>query len=169
MTQSLDLQLDRLRELIQRVGVESLLRAPLVTPEDRWFPDRWTPDLETVRRLLLRLADYAGMSELGIEVTLFTNDPTEATLPAALARVVPTSGTAGVFYGLDQGTAWFGVPRSHLVASDRLVATLAHEMAHAWRHSHGVVVEQRQTEEELTDLTTILLGFGILTCNTSYQ
>jgi len=51
---------------------------------------------------------------------------------------------------------------------EALVATLCHEVAHAWRHSHRLAVEDRAQEERLTDATTVYLGFGLLTTNGAY-
>jgi hypothetical protein len=52
---------------------------------------------------------------------------------------------------------------------DTLVAVLAHETAHAWRDVHALEVFDRAAEELLTDLTTVYLGFGVLTTNAAWQ
>jgi hypothetical protein len=41
-------------------------------------------------------------------------------------------------------------------------------VVHAYREHHGLTVITPRTEEELTDLTTIYLGFGVLPLNASY-
>ncbi|HEY2289209.1 MAG TPA: hypothetical protein VGM86_00785, partial [Thermoanaerobaculia bacterium] len=48
-----------------------------------------------------------------------------------------------------------------------LIAALCHEIAHAYREHHGLCKADRDREERLTDLTTVYLGFGILTANAS--
>jgi len=46
---------------------------------------------------------------------------------------------------------------------------LAHEVAHAYRHAHELRISDYEVEERLTDLTTIFLGFGVLTVNASQR
>lgn len=41
-------------------------------------------------------------------------------------------------------------------------------MAHTWREVHGLTTADRDIEERLTDLTTVYLGFGLLTTNGAY-
>jgi len=52
---------------------------------------------------------------------------------------------------------------------EKLVGTMAHEMAHAWRRVRGIQVTPVLAEEECTDVTAIALGFGILVANEAYQ
>jgi len=169
MTSSFELQLDRLRDLIARVGPEPLFAAPLVTPENAWFPDRWSPDLECVRRILLRMAEVAGLSDLDVEVMGFPEETAETQMPASLLERRSESGAVGLFYGIHDGCAWFGIEESQLQTPKRLIGVLAHELAHAWRQVRGVQLTPRRDEEECTDLTTVVLGFGILLCNTAYE
>jgi len=49
-----------------------------------------------------------------------------------------------------------------------MAGVMAHEVAHAYRAHHGLVVDDTDEEELLTDLTTIYLGTGILTANVSF-
>jgi hypothetical protein len=114
--------LARLRDLIRAAGVNAFLRAPLVTPEDRWFPDPWTADLESVRRQLFRLAGYAGLDKLGIEVVAFSNTRSESRVPAALLpAAVASPGPAAHYRRIHDGSAWIGVPRSFLGTPECLV------------------------------------------------
>jgi hypothetical protein len=50
-----------------------------------------------------------------------------------------------------------------------IAGVLAHEVAHAFRQRRGLVVDDPDEEELLTDLTTIYLGFGILTANARWR
>jgi hypothetical protein len=50
-----------------------------------------------------------------------------------------------------------------------VVAAMAHEVAHAFRRFHALEVEDRDVEERLTDLTTVYLGFGVLTTNAALR
>lgn len=169
MTPSLETQLDRFADLIRRAGPEVLFAAPLVTPEDAWFPDRWSPDLESARRILLRLAEYAGLPDLEVEVASDSDETAETPLPTELIPKDASQRPVGVFYGFHDGRAWFAIEPEMLARPDRLVGVLAHEIAHVWREKRDIHVEPLLAEEECTDLTAIVLGFGILLCNTEYE
>ena len=71
--------------------------------------------------------------------------------------------------GLADGVYRFGVKDTELRDEQALIGTLGHEVAHAYRTHHGLVVASRDTEEQLTDLTTIYLGFGVFTLESSHQ
>lgn len=166
----LDTDLDRLAALLAGPGREPFLQAPIVIPDFRWFPDRWTPDMESVRVLTLRLMAYAGLPELDAECAAFTGNREPAWLPRELhAGPWREKHTSALFLGLKDGRAYFGVEAGQLARAENLVGVLAHEVAHAWRRTHALEHEDRAEEEELTDLTTVVLGLGILTANSSYR
>lgn len=71
--------------------------------------------------------------------------------------------------GIEAGVCRFGVSDSTLADEEMLIGTLGHEAAHAYREHHGLVVVSRDVEEQLTDLTTIYLGFGFFTLQSSFQ
>jgi hypothetical protein len=165
----LDVQLDRLADLLAKKGMNGFFANPLLTPEAKWFPDRWTPDLASVRRLLIRFADYAGLENLGIEVGLFAREREPEWLPPTLAEDRQEGGAAALFMGIVEDVAYFAVETYALHDPVRLLGILAHEMAHAWRHAMGLRSDDDRLEEQLTDLSTVVLGWGILTSNAAYQ
>jgi hypothetical protein len=163
--------LDALKTLISRKGHERFIRAPLIETTPRFFPDAWQPDLDGVRALALRLLAYAGLEELDVDVEPFVNE--EDVLWPGLVQGESHSrqkhGTAAWFRGIEEGCCLLGVDLALVTDPERLVGVLAHEVAHAWRFHHGLMVEDSELEEELTDLTTLYLGFGILTVNGTYR
>ena len=78
-------------------------------------------------------------------------------------------GTAAWFAGIRDGVCSFGVDTHQLNDPIALVGTLSHEVAHAYRHANELRIPDPTVEEPLTDLTTIYLGFGILTANASQR
>jgi hypothetical protein len=161
--------LDALRALVQTCGHEHLVSAPVVLPEARCFPDAWTPDADGVRRLALRILGYAALDELDVEVELFDEGHAAAARPDALVRTQAHEGAAAWFSGIVDRTCRFGADVSLLDDPGGVTAALAHETAHAFRHVQGLVVEDRDLEECLTDLSTIYLGLGVLTANASLR
>ncbi|WP_437785649.1 hypothetical protein [Sorangium sp. So ce1097] len=152
-----------LHELIERRGVEPFVAAPLLEPTAEFFPDTWAPSARGVKIVLLRLLSYAGLQGLRAHVELFAQ-PTLAR-DELWGSSFRHRGAAAWFAGIEDGTCRFGVDARKLTAPEALVGVLCHEVAHAYRQHHGLVGEDRDVEEQLTDLTTIYLGFGVLTVN----
>ena len=160
--------IDQLAALIAAAGVEPFVSAPVVLPDDRFFPDPWTPDEAGVARLLRRVMALAGLGDLDLtlEIDEFAAPAGEV---AQDGRASGHEGTAAWFAGIEGAVCTFGVDVRQLRDPVGLVGTLAHEVAHAYRHHHRLRHDERDLEERLTDLTTVYLGFGILTANSSLQ
>ena len=153
-----------LQTLIEARGEEQFLTAPIVLPTDEHFPDRWTPDEDGVARLAKRLLGYAGLGHLGVDVRVFT-EATEVREVGLDGRAAATShaGAAAWFAGIRGGTCLFGAEADQLEDPVGIVGAMAHEIGHAFRRSHRLEHRDRDIEEKLTDVTTIYLGFGVLT------
>jgi len=169
VTESLELQLDRFGELLRAVGVEPLLRAPLVAPNDDWFPDRWDADFESVREVLFRLVEYAGMPDLGVDAVFRTDPLVRNHLPEALNESFSAPGSGNRFLGFDGDWAWFSVDFKTLTSPRVLVTVMAHEVARAWRSQRGLPEKPSAEEAERVAVTAVFLGFGVLTCSAAYE
>ncbi|NMO15194.1 hypothetical protein HPC49_01315 [Pyxidicoccus fallax] len=164
--------LEALGELVDQRGHATLVRAPIVRPNPAFFPDAWTPDGEGVRAMALRLMSHAGLGAFDVHVTLFANEaqPQYTASVGGVGTSHHKEGAAAWFAGFEGDTCLFGVDEAQLEDAEQLVGCLAHEVAHAYRYLHGLMVmEDRQHEEQLTDLTTIFLGFGLLTTNNTFR
>ena len=142
-----------LAEVISRRGSAGFLTSPIVLPHPRFLPDPWHGDLASARVLLRRLMLYAG---LDLDADLEVYDPDEGLYHAD---------TIAWFAGIENGRCRFGVDSEQLGDPQVLIAAFCHEIAHAYRHHHGLPKSDRDWEERLTDLTTVYLGFGVLTAN----
>jgi hypothetical protein len=153
-----------LETLIETRGPARFLTSPIVLPDDTHFPDRWSPDEHGVARVARRLLGYAGLDHLAVDVKVFTGETQVDTVgldgrPAATFH----DGAAAWFAGIRGNTCLFGIEAGKLDDSIGLVGALAHEVGHAFRHSYQLERADRDLEEKLTDVTTIYLGFGVLT------
>lgn len=162
--------LDALGEVIHARGADFFLTAPLRTATPRDFPDEWAPDVEGVRLMALRLMRHAGLDGLDAEVIEQIDEDEEVGVegPPSVGgqdRSFHREGAVAWFMGIEDGIALFGIEPSQLSDAEQLAGTVAHEVAHAYRRHHALVVEDRDLEEQLTDLTTVYLGFGVLTAN----
>lgn len=105
---------------------------------------------------------HAGLGDVPLSVERYV-------LPAEDEDAPGLGGAAAFFTGIEAGRCGFYVNCMMLDDPEYLIGVLAHEVAHAFRAIHGLAVEDHEEEEELTDLTTIVLGFGIFTVNNAHQ
>lgn len=158
--------LEQLARLVNARGPGPLVRAPLLTPSPRFFPDPWRPNEDGALLMARRLLGYAGMEDFDVHLSLFDNETPrfpDSPEPSSFKAV------AGCFHGFEGRCCLFSVEAAELASPERLVGVLAHEVAHAYRAHHGLVVEDSEVEERLTDLTTVYLGFGVLTLNNAHR
>lgn len=151
--------LEGLAAIIAARGFETFVAAPLLEPDPRFFPDLWESSARGVRSLAVRLLRHAGREDHDASVTLY----------GEALGVGTHVGAAAWFAGIDGKTCIFGVHRDQLRDHDAIVGTLCHEIAHAYRAITGLAEAHDRLEEENTDLTTLYLGFGILTTNNAFR
>ncbi|NVB80169.1 MAG: hypothetical protein HOV81_17375, partial [Kofleriaceae bacterium] len=146
---------DELAALIARQGIEPFVAAPLLEPNDRFFPDEWHGDDSSLARLAKRFLEYAGLGAYDAVVECRTDAEID---PAAAVWLV----------GVDGTTCRFGTTLAGLDDPMIVVATVAYEVARAYRTIQDLDDSQEPSAGALA-VTTIYLGFGIVTTNASYQ
>ena len=157
--------LDALAELIAKRGWQQLVLAPVVLPTARFFPDRWTPDAAGVWCVAKRLLRYAGLDALELQLEMFDDAAAVARDSGGLVHATAHTSAAAWFAGIDDGVCYFGANTTELDDGLGVAASMAHESAHAYRHAHALEIDDRDVEEQLTDLTAVFLGFGVLVAN----
>jgi hypothetical protein len=163
-----DWLLQALVRLAAQRGAAPLLSNPLLEPSDRFFPDGWEASKRGVCVLAKRLLDYAGLPLTPDVVPFSQPEELRELNEFGGAKSWGHEGAAAYFAGIEGSRCLFGCAVERMAEPDVVVATMAHEVAHAYRRFHGLEVEDRDQEERLTDATTVFLGFGILTTNGSY-
>ncbi len=133
----------------ERFGTDRFRNARVVTPTDEFFPDRYTGDIASVRRCLDRMCGYIGVDPAAITVELL---PDEA-MP----------GAAGLYEMRARGH--IRVADSQVGDPTRLLATLAHEIAHEILLRGGHLTGAEADHETTTDLLPAFLGVGIFAAN----
>lgn len=166
--------IERTREGIERWGSAEYLSSPLIEATESFFPDRYTRDLRGVRTVARRLARYAKLDTLYVDVVgpcEFDSDP--------LAE------TWILLSGVDDEAIVF---RAGMVGRDEDVAlALAHEVArgyrllrdrakrkaseHPYRRSaaKSAAARSRKTDDEDDALAAVHLGFGLLVTLGTHQ
>lgn len=161
--------LDTFAEWIQKCGYESFVSAPILIPTSDYFPMTWSYETDDIGSLLSRIMSYAGLSRFDILLQLYRThsliDWTQEGRPFESWH----EGAAGWFAGVKGNRFLFGVDVEQVSEPEELIAVLCHEVAHAYRQHHKLEHDDRQEDEEQTDLTTVFLGMGIFTTNCSLQ
>lgn len=151
-----------MRRLIENMGHEQFVLAPILEPSRKWFPEEWFASVYDAHLITQRLMHYAGLRDLRFRIEGYI----------ATDIVDTESGDAsGYFSGIHEGVAHFGLKQATLTDPEVAAGTMAHEVAHAWRHVHRDRLEPSTSDQEevLTDITTVYLGFGVLTTNDTYR
>lgn len=162
--------LESLAQLVQRQGYERFITAPLLTATPACFPDRWAPNETGARRMIQRLLGYAGLGRYELQIETYELEAQRDHLDGVGVRSASRKQGAAAWFGsIDDGVLHFGIEVDGLKEPESLAGTLGHEVAHAFRHHHRLQARSNELEERLTDLTTVYLGFGILTTNAAYR
>lgn len=143
----------RMRWLADRFGLERMLNADIVLPTHDFFPDPYEGTSDNVRGLLDRVCHYMHV------------DPQRIDLKFYAAQEMPN---AVGLYERGEG-ATIHVADSQLEDQERLIATLAHEVAHDLLLRDGMLTGAEDDHERVTDLLTAFLGMGIFAANTTVQ
>lgn len=163
---------EQLKALVVALGPGPLATSLLVEPSARFFPDPWGGGDSSVRRLLTRLAAYAGLPDLRIGVRIYDAEPARrgevlgkpATPRGAQELVVWLASYKGLGPG---GELEVGVEASAMADPASLVAACARVIAHAHRLAHNLQVSDAY--DPRIDVGAVYLGFGLLTADAALR
>ena len=135
----------RMRWLARQFGADRLLKAQVVLPDDRWFPERYDGTVDDARRLLDRVCGFMQIAPSAIQLEICE----DSAMLGAAGQCQP---------------ALVRVAESQLVDLPGLVAVLVHELAPCLLIGRGL--SQNDLDAQwLTDLLPVYLGLGIFTAN----
>jgi hypothetical protein len=165
--------LQRYAALVARLGAE-IGEPPMVLPTGRFFPDAFGGDEKSVRRLVRRMQDHTGMSDI----------PMSARLVGDARQSAGGCGTGGCATGasattdsendeprlVDLGDGWrLNVPQAELAHPVVLTANVARALGFI------LLVETQDKDEVIAqpiditaELASVALGFGVLLLEGSY-
>jgi hypothetical protein len=163
----------RYASIVERFGADIGPR-PMVLPTGRFFPDTFSGDLPSVSRLLRRMQQHAGMSDIPIQIGVLN--------PEALAEQACGSGACGSCAApnvapevaaarlVDLGDGWrVNIDPAEVRSPVALTAALARALGHVFLLEESSA--ERPIEEPLevtVELTTVALGLGTLLLAGSY-
>ena len=155
------------RWLIEEFGAEVLLNKKTILPTDEFFPDRFSADVYSLRKMLARVCFYMDIDIADVELRIFSSD--EAESPHPLTPVKSKENGACGLYRFYQGKHYVSIETKLLSSPANLIATISHELAHAKLIGENRLDPEAEEDHEfLTDLTTVFFGFGIFTANSLF-
>lgn len=159
---------DRMGWLRGEFGDEPL-SAPVILPTRDFFPPPSPATDDDIRAVVAKVAGYMGVQPR-VSVR-FSEELDRAEGLRGFARgAMHTSGAAGVYTHARPGAAAdLTLDRSVTRQPLRLLAVVAHELAHVRLLSEDRTDPGRPDGEPLTDLATVYLGMGIFTANASFD
>lgn len=150
-------------------GNNAFADAVLVLPKPGFFPVDGEEGHARALRIFKQVKDYCGMAEWPVELV---PDQDPAVLHAAsMARWAPVSekSAQGTFSVTDD-VVQISYESTLIASPERLIATLAHEVAHYLLATASTAPPCTDEEHEfLTDLTAVYLGFGVFMANAVYD
>jgi hypothetical protein len=135
---------------------------PLVYPTSDFFPEAYDYTEESARMLLRTVC---GFMDVPYEATILriTRSSTRLWLVDHAGKYLPhAAGTFQMVYG---SKLVITIDHDELATPASLIATMAHELAHARLISEGRISPRSFDNELLTDLTAFSLGFALFLAN----
>ncbi|HUF05551.1 MAG TPA: hypothetical protein VMM38_15430 [Aridibacter sp.] len=153
--------------LLDEFGTQSFQRVEIIRPDNPAFPARISADDAAIHAFLRAVCGFMDVEYESVALRVFEDEGAEAFHPLA----IPYSGgpKACGLYHWYAGKHEIAVDRKLLGSPVSLVATIAHELAHARLRSDLIAEEERESEELLTDYTCIFFGMGIFTANSVFS
>lgn len=153
--------------LIDEFGEETLQNVQIILPNETFFPDEFTADFSYLQNTLRRVCGFMSVEYEKIEISLFSDDNLPLIHPLA-ASESKKSGACGL-YEKAEDRHLVSIEQKLLTNPTKLIATIAHELAHARLLGENRLEPDCEDGELLTDLTTIFFGHGIFTANSLFQ
>ena len=158
---------DRWAWLCDTFGRDRLRAVSVALPHPEHFPDAYDPnDIRTLRALFDRVCRYMGLEPESFTFVVFTAEPKPW---YAVAVYMPDHPDAAGLYIHDPAGSTVLVEERQLDDPMRLIATMAHELAHEYLIGHGRIGGDEADHELLTDLLAVFLGFGVMGANASVK
>ena len=135
----------RMRWLAHKIGVDQLLKAQVILPNEDWFPEDYEGTADDARRLLDRLCGVMQITPSSIQLEVCGD--TEISCAA----------------GQNDG-GLIRLAENQVADPLGMIAVLIHELAHRLLIGRGLLKDDLDAAW-VTDLLPVYLGLGILTAN----
>jgi len=155
----------------EQYGQDYLRNLVIIEPTKEFFPIDFKGAEENAEQLTQRICAYMQIKDVKIDLHYFSDKPLE--LAEGIVTTQSEKGTGfqnknklGTYSEKGRNKYSIGIELELLKDPIPLIATIAHELSHLTLLGEGRLEEN---DEELTDLNTVALGFGIFTANSIFR
>ncbi len=134
---------------------------PLILPTNEFFPEKCDASKEYAQAVLHRVCQFMGVERSRV-LLRFSHEPHKVWFVNDSGAYMPH--TAGMYSHSQTGHV-ITLDDGQLYHPADLIATMAHELAHARLLGEGRLRWHHHDDELLTDLTAFILGFAIFMSN----
>jgi hypothetical protein len=148
---------------------EDLGQRPLVLPTAEFFPDRFTADEASASRLVARMLEHAGLSDVPVTTRVVAEDEPESPHEGGCSSgcAVPVANSAGTPRLVDDGDGFvLNVPAPELGHPVVLTTMVARALGHVLLVESGASAPS--PAELSADYVAVALGFGPLLLEGAY-
>ncbi len=153
--------------LVGEFGWERLQRRETVLPADEFFPDEYGGSIDDGRVVFERTCEYMELNPSDFELQFYTPQSKDARFNPRFVK--PSTDWAGLYAERDEEPTTIWLETSQLSNPLSVVATFAHELAHAHILGEKRMAADEEDMELVTDLTTVFFGLGIFGANASFR
>lgn len=156
-----------LKDVVSEIPLEN---RKMFLPTQSDFPIEWNGAKENAFEVLKIVSEAMQINPSEIEIEFYSEGATELNSGTSLIFLendTESELSAGQYHGKN-GTGKYEVSVNTITLNnpEALIATIAHELCHIKLLGENKIEEN---DECLTDLATVVFGFGIFTANSSFQ
>jgi len=155
----------------QQYGQDFLKNVVTIEPTKTFFPIDFKGTKKNAEELTEKICEYMQIKGVKIDLHYFSDKPLELaegiiTTQSEKGPGFQNKNKLGTYSEKGRNNYSIGIELDLLKDPTNLIATIAHELSHLTLLGEGRLEEN---DEELTDLNTIALGFGIFTANSIFR
>jgi hypothetical protein len=154
--------------LLEEFGENVVKNTLVVLPDDEFFPHKFSAKREDIKILFDTVCEY--METVGDNFELyFYEDEHQKLRHRTPFWDVSGSEAAGLYHEIGENKYVVGLKLEQDINPENLIATMAHEIAHARLLGEKRISHEDENNEYLADLTTVIFGMGIFNANSAFN
>lgn len=152
--------------LTEELGPHVLRDVEVILPTEEHFPDKYDGGRTSIRRMAERVCEYMAVDPKTIDFQFFDSQDDDHIHPLAIEEGRPQH-DLGSYLKRRDGKQVIRLDVNQSVNPQMMVATIAHELAHAILIGEDRLDPEHPDHEPITDLLTVFYGLGVFNANTA--
>lgn len=152
--------------LTEELGPHVLREVEVILPTEEHFPDPYDGSRTSIKRMAERVCEYMAIDPKAIDLQFFDSEDDNHIHPLALEEGRPQH-DLGSYLKRRDGKQVIRLDVNQSRNPQMMVATIAHELAHAILIGEDRLDPEHPDHEPITDLLTVFYGLGVFNANTT--